>query len=231
MNMRLDVDRIVLSLAWCAGCLVLCGIASDWFVWGTAPPAAPPKLVAFLRLDAERNLPTVFSAVILLLGGASALLAWGKDLSEDVGKRFWLLYGLALVYMSLDEAFGWHERLHRIGLWLLGDWRPSALMFTWVVPAGGLVLMAAVFAFHSWKHLAAADRNRVLVAFVVFLGAALGVETLGGLAYFSTGLTSGPYLFLANLEEALEMAGGLLLLRSGLMALVGANAAPRTTTG
>ena len=176
-------------------------------------------LVPLLNLSFEANLPTWYSAALLLT--ASLLLGLIGAAKRRAGDRFarhWLGLAAAFLYISADEAAVIHESLN--GMLRDAFAFDGVLYFGWVVPAGLLLLvLAAVYA----RFLRALPR-RFAVLFVaagaVYVGGALGTELAISLWYAGHGGSNITYGLLNLVQETLEIAGVSLFVWS-LLAYLG----------
>jgi hypothetical protein len=168
-------------------------------------------LVPMFDLDVERNIPSFFSTgLILLCAGMMAALAYREPRSNRPG---WQGLSLIFVVLSADELVSLHERLIepvRATLHTSG-----VLYFAWVVPYGVAAILIGLLYLRFLFRLPRLTRNRMIVAGCVYVGGAVGLELVGG-AYLEIlhDQHNLPYELLTTVEESLEMAGMILLLRA-----------------
>ena len=180
-----------------------------------------------LDVDAEASLPTTFS--VLLWAGLTAVLVVLAVLRRLSGQSWGAHLALAAVagLLTLDEGSSLHEELARItGQFVDGGSVPT---FEWLLPGVVVVLAVGAVLLRLAREVAPSLRRRLVVAGVVFLAGAVGFEALSGFFYTVTPVPDLPqdlrgpqtpvYRVLNGLEEGLEMAGALLALRAGLLAL------------
>ena len=72
------------------------------YVYGLAP---------LFDLDEEWNIPTMISALMLLLCGALLFAIGRMHASQQTAALPWIGLGLIFVFLSLDEVIGFHERI------------------------------------------------------------------------------------------------------------------------
>ena len=163
-----------------------------------------PPLRRFFDLDAEANLPTWWSSVTLAF---CALLFAVLARRERAGR--WSALAGVFVLLSADEIagaheavaleffrHGWHDATHHYALWAL--------------PVSLLAAFAAWTA--PWlRGLDAWMRGRLVLASVIYVGGALGVEAPAQVYGSHHGKASALYVLLVTLEESMEMAGVIVL--------------------
>ncbi|SFF91808.1 hypothetical protein [Pontibacter chinhatensis] len=170
--------------------------------WGIIPQ---------FELDMERNIPTYFSSFILLL--SSVLLfavAELKRKQQDKHVWHWRLLSGIFLYMSMDESAGVHEMLIyplRENFQLTG-----IFYFSWVIVGGLLVLGLGLYYLPFLFSLSARMRNGLMLAGVVYVSGALGVELFGGYYSDAYGENNFTYGLITTVEESLELAGVLMLM-------------------
>lgn len=203
--------RPVRVLAWCAVALVVGHIASLVARHGFDVYATKYGWVRQLDLNAEANLGAWFSSFLL---GCSALLcllvAQVRRLRLEPIAGRWAALSAFLLVMAIDETAQLHDMATRPLRKALGlDF--GALYFAWLLPAL-LVLGAACFYFAPLvRSLSTTIRPQLLVAAIVYLAGAVGLEMVGG-SLVSDGHQSLGYLTVITLEESLEILGGFLML-------------------
>lgn len=184
----------------------------------------PWELRHFTSLSHEENLPT-WVASCLLFGCAVLLALIGRDtvahpaIDETINQvapaktftRYW--YGLAAIfgYISLDETSQIHENWH----WI--DTDGGVLYFSWIIPAGIITGLIGLTYLRFLLHLPQATRKRVLLAAVLFVGGALGMELPLGYWTDQAGASNLGYGLIDWLEETMELAGTALFLYALLL--------------
>ncbi|AVH72485.1 hypothetical protein [Nostoc sp. 'Lobaria pulmonaria (5183) cyanobiont'] len=186
-------------------CLTLAGALGGYFWISRFPFPASKWFYELFNLDGEFNIPAWYSSFSLLF--CSGLLkAITAIKTKDRHFAYWKTLYLIFFYLSLDEAFSFHEIL------IIPSVRESlhlnpVFFETWVIP--GIVLMG-VFAFKYLKfllHLPHKTRYLFLIAAVVYVGGALGMEMVGGVLRIDFGQRTLISLIGIIGEEFLEMAG------------------------
>lgn len=165
-------------------------------------------LIPLFNLDAEENIPTYFS-VLLLLTCASLLAIIGilNKRVHDPHATKWLILSIGFLLMAYDEAFQVHELLSNPVRAMLGNRGVGFLYFSWVVPAIILIAVLAVYFLRFLLQLPLASAMRFLFAALLYLGGAIGIEMLVGDYEEFHGMHNWPYVLTYTLEETLEIYG------------------------
>lgn len=171
-------------------------------------------LVDFLDLANEGNLPTFFSTYQLLLCAAVLALIAGARLAErDRFRWHWVLLSALAFFLAGDEAAGLHELMIRPVQQLMPGVSTGLLYWGWVVPAMvGVLVVAVSFARFARLALPADIRWQLIIAAVIFLGGAIGVEMFEARYYQQFGQENMGYATYVLVEETCEMLGVLLAL-------------------
>ena len=155
--------------------------------------------------NAERNVPTAYSALALLT--CAILIAFIGLLHKRAGEPALLWYFLAFVFLFLavDEYESIHEKL---GEYVGDALDPSGVFyFAWVIPYG--IAVAAFVALYFRFLLRLPRRTMVLfvVSGLIFVTGAIGFEMLGGLIADEPGHNGVWYGAVSTIEETMEMLG------------------------
>ena len=160
--------------------------------------------IRFFDLNRERNLPTWYQGLTLLL---CAVLLWSI---AGVRKRaaapyvaYWRGLALIFVYLFCDEVFKWHERtVEPLRRWLdLGGF----FLYAWVVPAALLVVLVGLLYIRFLLHLPKPTRRLFILAGALYVAGAMGMEMIGGKIHSQGGYGTMRYAAIATIEEVLEM--------------------------
>ncbi|WP_108213437.1 hypothetical protein [Pontibacter mucosus] len=210
LNINFNGRKYLRWLYRAAVALVILNVVAIYCKYFTDHPNAWGIIPQF-ELDMERNIPTYFSSFILLL--SSVLLfavAELKRKQQDKHVWHWRLLSGVFLYMSMDESAGVHEMLIyplRENFQLTG-----VLYFSWVIVGGLLVLGLGLYYLPFLFSLSARMRNGLMLAGVVYVSGALGVELFGGYYSDAFGEENFAYGLITTAEESLELAGVLMLL-------------------
>lgn len=171
------------------------------------------KIVKIFSLDLELNVPNFFSTLNLLFAATLlAVITFFKRKQNDSYLRYWAILAVGFLYMAFDEIASAHEKLIEPMQALLGKENLGALYFAWVVPIGFLVLFLAGFFFKFWLNLPPRARFSFLVAGVLYVGGAVGMELVGGRHFELYGSENLTYIILTTIEESLELAGVIVFI-------------------
>ena len=218
---EIDSGRVVRTLALVAVALIVASLVVDF----TAIRTGHDRIFGLLPLfdvDREGNVPTFFSAVLLLLAGlvcgVTGVLA-GQTARQD--RIYWRALAFMFVYMAVDEASLIHELsiapLH--GLMRLGP----AFRFAWVIPGMILVAVVGLVFLRFYLRQPAETRRGIAIAAVLYVVGAIGFEIVSG-SYISAhrgGERDPAYILIFTAEESLEMAGMIVFIGTMLRHIAG----------
>ncbi len=205
MKIRLESKNVLRWLVAIAACLVAAHVATrllgsphdDDYLLGVGP---------LFDLDAEANLPTLYSTLTLLL--AAAILAGLASLERDDRSRrpYWL--GLAAVFclLAADEATQLHEL---VGGLIESRVRTTGFFYySWIVPYAALLIgLAVLYGRFLLRRLPPSTRWLIVVAGLTYATGVLGLEALAARHDELYGQDNRTFTLLATIEEILEMGG------------------------
>lgn len=188
-------------------------VARVW--WGDNRQYGFSKL---FDLDLENNVPTWFSSVTLFLC-AAVLEVIGKLARQRRGQNTNYWFGIAAIFvlMSLDEMASIHEKLVQPCRNLLHA--KGIFYYAWVVPGVIFVVAFVGFTLHFLWRLSRQTRCRFILAGLVYVSGALGMEMLAGNYEYAYGVNALALGLMTVVEETLEMLGTILFLRALLIKL------------
>ena len=172
------------------------------------------------NVGAEANIPTFFSAVVLLLASILLLVITTEKFSQKDRFRFeWMGLGLGFLLLAIDESALFHELLYGIpdhlGFGSLGT-------VAWVIPFGLILLCIGLAYLRFLTHLDKRSFRMFLGAALLFVGGAVGFEAWGDLLRSAHGgVDNWPYVLVMSVEELLEMSGVALFVVALLRYLEG----------
>jgi hypothetical protein len=162
-------------------------------------------------LDYEANIPTWFSSSILLMAALLlGVIAVAKRRLSDPFALQWGILAALFLYLSLDEAAIIHEMAImplRMAFQLGG-----IFYYGWVIPALVAVLILLWLYRKFLSHLPPPTRIGFIIAGVVYVGGAVGVEVISGLYAEQYGEVGIVYDLIITCEEVLEMLGIVLFI-------------------
>lgn len=171
------------------------------------------SLVPLLHLDREQNLPTF--AAVALLAGCALLLELNRAGEAAERRAGWRLVSLVFGFLALDEFASLHERLDgMIGLiWPDGS-APHGL---WILPYLVFGVLLAVYGLRWWRRLDGRTRLVAMLAGLLYLGGAVGMEIAGVVLALSGETVAGAGAslradLLVTVEEMAELSGAALFL-------------------
>ncbi|MFT6731606.1 MAG: hypothetical protein ACJA1H_002949, partial [Glaciecola sp.] len=163
------------------------------------------NIIYFFDFDIERNLPTLYSALALLLSGILLFIISVLHKDNRVERLQWRVLSFIFVFLSIDEATVIHEQL----------WMPTKdlfntsglLYYAWYIPYGFILLfLILVYAKWLWR-LPKKVKSLFIISGVVFVFGAIGLESVSGFYDELMGQNNLYYCALYTLEELFEMCG------------------------
>lgn len=167
-------------------------------------------LVPTFDLNVENNVPTFFSAFILVLSAVLLYVIGGQSATVD-GAAYWRWLAVLFLYLAIDEDASLHE------LWMdpLRDNfdLTGFLHFAWIIPYGLAVLVVGLLYLRFVWSLPKRTRWLFIAAGSIYIGGAMGLEAIGGW-YFSRHdeIYDLPYSLIVATEEFMEMSGVILFI-------------------
>ena len=202
--------RVARFLAFIVGFLAVAGVSCDiaQFAFGYDRLFG---LVPLLRLDLEQNLPTWYQSLALLLAaGIMAAIGVRRRGAGDPIGRYWLLLAGIFLFLSADEAASVHEKVLRVMQSL--HHFTGVFHFPWVIPGMLLVVCLGLYYARFLLHLPLRTGLLTVLAALIYLSGALGMEMVGGRYADLHGENNLNYALLTSIEEILEMSGIVLLI-------------------
>ena len=163
----------------------------------------------------ETSIPTLFSTLNLLF---SSILLWViakyTKVTGDKRRYHWLFLSILFLFLALDEGAQIHET---IGVSISSFFNFSVghpLYYVWVIPYTALVLIVGLIYLKFLFTLPRGIRNGIIVAGMLFLIGALGLEIVESMEY--KGVPSVAYAkkkmfdkvyIIATVQELMEMVG------------------------
>jgi len=159
------------------------------------------------NVDNENNIPTLFTYSILLFATILlAVISTVKKNQKDKNQILWWIITFLFFFVSTDEILGSHEYM---AISLRKIFNLSGLFwFAWVIPfAIILFLLSIIFYKFIFLYLPLQTRKKFIISGIIYIGAALGLELIGGYFFTNWGGDNLSWIILTTIEEGLEMAG------------------------
>ena len=163
-------------------------------------------IIPMFSLNREENIPALYSTLSLLFCGLLlAIIAAGKNRKRAAYRYHWAGLAAIFIYLSMDEALSFHESSTRPLRSALNT--EGALFYAWIIPYSiGLVLLLLIY-IKFILNLPGKTRSLLLLAGIVFVAGAIGMELVAGPHDAQFGRDNPVYSLYSTIEEVLEMSG------------------------
>lgn len=180
------------------------------------------RLVRAFDMDEEVSIPTWVS-VMLLMGISVNLALIARSTPNLYQRRWWTIFAVAFLILSLDEGAALHESLMYVTRNLLGI-TGGPFWYAWVIPVGLALVVATPFVVRFVLALPRRTCVMLVVSAVIYASGAIGVEiasaTTGAEVELYERDEDDPQVWLmACLEETLELLGLVLMTLTVLLHL------------
>ncbi|NJM98052.1 MAG: hypothetical protein HC800_13675, partial [Phormidesmis sp. RL_2_1] len=203
--------KIVQRLCWAILGLILANAYGYFFL------TADSFLEQMLDLNREKNIPTAFSALLLLI---CAVLLRQIYRAKQGDEFFSYWRGLSIIFfgMTIDECLIIHEHVGEVIDMFIRY--KGIFYYSWLIP-GILFVLAFTFVYLRFiAHLPPATRRRFVIAGVVYLAGAVGMEMISGYYVSHYGYSNRELRAILNgIEEVIEMLGAVYFIRALLLYL------------
>jgi fucose 4-O-acetylase-like acetyltransferase len=201
--------RLFRILAICLVSLIFLSVLGQAIIYGFELWSLYPAMLLF-NVDAEFNIPALFSAILLMTCSRQLVLIGRQAKTLGAPYLFWKFLGVVFFYLAFDELFELHERLvvplrSHFGL-------GGVFWFAWVIVAIPLVGLLAAASLPFLLALPRRTRNYFVMAGILFVGGALGMEMIGSWYVYHFGDRNFTYNMIATTEETFEMVGAITFL-------------------
>ncbi len=179
------------------------------------------NLVQRFALNKDGNIPTLFSAFLLFAAAMLLYLIYkqAKAKGQKYAFSHWLLLSFLFIFLGLDEATQIHEFTSGIVKKVADRPLPGFLRHAWIIPYLLLLGAVGVHYLRFVLRLPARTRNQFILAGVVYVGSAMGLEMIEGIQE-SAGGRAMLVLQLQTVEETCEMLA-IVLFNYALMQYLG----------
>ncbi len=163
----------------------------------------PDFLVQRMNIDAEANIPTWFSTILLFSVSVTAFFIYrlvsGQPEVKSRWQKFWLVLGVIYLILSLDEAAQIHE--------LIDQLTDVKWVFIYA-PVAGAIFLVCVYYFIVIRKQDGELRNWIIGGLVVFALGGLVFEWVTFTFHLPYALRQIAYVT----EEGLELIGTTMVL-------------------
>ncbi len=172
------------------------------------------EFVRLFDLNGEGNIPAWFSSFLFILAAYSGV-ELGREDRGNAGRipmRIgWRAMAGVFLFLSLDETAGLHEAIGRY-FSIFADGLP---IYAWTFFGAAFAALVGLMFLPFFLRLPAVTRTGLALSGLVFLGGAVGVESIGAIVDIR-GWDHAPRGFswtrAIALEEGMEMAGVIMLI-------------------
>ena len=215
VDLLLNTRRITVFLVVCAILISIAGTIANYFIYQVAedPQGVLVKIMNRFDLGHEPSLPAWFSSLVLSFNAIWLLLiGMISSRNRDPYANHWLALGVIFVALSIDETVMFHEMIDAALLRVFPGL--SALPLPWVLVGGAFALLIFVSYLRFLLNLEQRWQILFILSGAIFVGGAVGVETIAGEIISRHGVESIQHTFIQALEESMEMAGSILFFYS-----------------
>lgn len=169
------------------------------------------------NVDVEKNIPTLFSYLILLL--TTSILAIISNIKKIRGDKqaglWWMMTGI-FFYLATDEILESHEYMAIV---LRKSFNLSGIFwYAWIIPFSvAILLLCILFYRFVFFNLPAPVRKMFITAGVIYISGALGMEMIGAWLFTHYGSDNLKWVMLTSIEECLEMYGIIYFIHTLLL--------------
>lgn len=176
-------------------------------------PRPLTSIVKLFNFEEEQNFPAMYASLALLFcSGLLTLIAYAKRKSGDSYSLQWAGLAVIFLFLSIDEMLEIHELISKL-------LRPSLdtsnfiYFVSWMIPYGiaGIVFLWIYVKFLF--HLPGKTRTLFIVAGVIFIIGAVGLEVVAAIHNYlydwtrKKSLVDMTYAAIVTVKELLEMVG------------------------
>ena len=183
-------------------------------------------LSRLFNLDLERNLPTFFSTILLLMASLANFIIYIYKKNKSEKSLGWLILFIIFLFLSFDEIASIHEQTDPIVKGFIAT--SGIFYFAWVIPYTVMLILLAIL--YSRFILALPKKTKLLfiLSGLIYVSGAIGIEMISAAVAERYGERLY-YDILATIEETLEMIGVTVFIYS-LLSYMKEHTQPLTIT-
>lgn len=186
--------------------LVLCSLFFQFCIYFLPDYPLRDTLARMLNVHGEQTIPTLYSwSALLFCAVLLAIIAKAKKVAGDRYVNYWRVLAVIFAYLSLDEAISLHEFFIVL---LPTSFKASGFLYhAWVIP-GAIFVIAVFLGFLKFINALPTKTKRLfLTAGTVFVGGAIGMESLSGSHAEIHTTNNFTTAIFTSIEEFMEMIG------------------------
>ena len=213
LEIRLNPRKIFTLLGTNALVLSLTSLITQALVYLAGSKQAA-WFIPLVDVDHEMSLPSIFSTILFFCIVILLIFICKIKLNErDPFRWHWLFLCFIFLFLCFDEGASIHELFSAPTENLLGNNDlPGFVQYAWVLPASVLVLAVAGLCLKFLFSLPKYTQRWLVIAGLIYLGGALGMETVGAIYAGVHGVKNLVYNLFVTIEEFMEMSGLILIL-------------------
>lgn len=168
-------------------------------------PAVSLRIINIFNFDGERNIPTLYSSLTLILSSALLTRIALEHRRNHDSNFLWFMLAAIFAFLAIDETVSLHELLTE---YIRETFNLSGLLYyAWVVPyMAGLGVFILIYLKFLMK-LPTRTRFLFVLSGSIFVTGAIVLEMFAGVQYASHGKLTLLSRALYTLEELGEMSG------------------------
>ena len=166
----------------------------------------------YFNLDAEHNITSWFSTILLASAGISLFIIRHIETTLSL-KKYWTILGITFFYLSIDENISLHERSNDMTKQIFESYNiklQGIFYFSWVIPASICVVVLFILLIPFLLNINSKIRNIFIFSGFIFILGAVVCESICAYAHVNSMYLL--YECIMPLEEALEMLGVIFFL-------------------
>ncbi len=164
-------------------------------------------IIFLFNVDQERNLPTFFSVLFLLIATLMLYsISVEKSAQKDRFRFHWWFMAILFFMVAADEFMATHELISEI---VRDKYQVTGIFYyAWVIPFGILIMaLGVIYSGFIFRYLPVNIRNLMILSAALYVGGSIGMEMVGSYFYLRSGAENMTNAVLTSIEEGLEMTG------------------------